>query len=711
RRGDPVFSYRLTVEVTDATGESRGDEITVSAGYVGLEATLTVPSCSLEGTDVPLTVGLRSHGGGALAGQGTVTVYALRGPARPVASELADPWRRGGNEEEGAGDPSDWRNWPSGDKVVECPFTTGGEEKPTTVVPLRLPRGAYRAVLDSRDAAGQPVRAMRPFLVLREGADEPGLPVPLFVFALAKGSWEVGETFHALAATGYDRGPMRVEFFRDNRLLKAYWTEPGRPQTTIDFPVTAELRGGFTLVVTLVKENRLYQEVRSITVPWSDKELKLAWATFRDRQRPGQTETWQLKISGPRTGPLAAELVATLYDASLDQYLTHRFPGFAGLFARDRTWLSHAFANQPADWHFCFDHLNVEVETVTPQYPSYPNAVRDGGWWSLWAWGKFARRMKALPMAAPMAESDAGVAGGGMESSPAAEPEGSATDGEKPRSGPPATAIQDVRARTDLTETAFFFPQQVAAADGTVTLSFRMPEALTRWHFMAFAHTTDLQSGGLEAFTVTQKELMVQPNPPRFLREGDELEFPVKVSNLTDRPLSGSARLTFADPDGDRGLDVALGLAQTDLPFELPARGSTTLSWRLHVPDGLSLVSFKTVATAGEFSDGEGGLLPVLPRRIAVRGAWALWVNGPGEKRFTPANLQDPASAATRKDLSLTVEMTGNPAWTAIMALPTLMEYPHECAEQLCNRLYANALARAVAVSHPRVRTVFEQWR
>lgn len=711
RRGDPVFSYRLTVEVTDATGESRGDEITVSAGYVGLEATLTVPPCPLEGMEVPLTVGLRSHGGLAMAGQGTVTVYALRGPERPVASELATPWRRGGREEGKTGDPSDWRNWPSGDKVVERPFVTGGEGTPATVVPLSLSRGAYRAVLDSRDAAGQPVRAMLSFLVLRDGAGEPGLPVP-FVFALAKGSWEVGETFHALAATGYDRGPMRVEFFRDNRLLKAYWTEPGRPQTAIDFPVTEELRGGFTLVVTLVKENRLYQEVRPIAVPWSGKELKLAWATFRDRQRPGQAETWQLKISGPRTGPLAAELVATLYDASLDQYLAHRFPGFSGLFARDRTWLSHAFANQPAGWQSCFDNLNVEVDTVTPQYPSYPGEVLEYGGWLPWARRKFARRLgMALPMAAPMAESDAGVAGGGVESAQAAEPEGIATDGEMLASGPPAVAVQDVRTRTNLTETAFFFPQRVADADGTVTLSFRMPEALTRWHFMAFAHTADLRSGGLEAFTVTQKELMVQPNPPRFLREGDELEFPVKVSNLTDRPLSGTARLTFTDPDGDRGLDTALGLAQADVPFDLPARGSTTLSWRLHVPGDLSLVSFKTVATAGEFSDGEEGLLPVLPRRIAVREAVALWVNGPGEKRFTLDKLKDPASAATRKDLSLTVEMTGNPAWTAIMALPTLMEYPHECAEQLCNRLYANALARTVAVSHPRIRAVFEQWR
>src|SRR4051794_40175841 len=228
---------------------------------------------------------------------------------------------------------------------------------------------------------------------------------------------------------------------------------------------------------------------------------------------------------------------------------------------------------------------------------------------------------------------------------------------------------------------------------------------------MAFAHDKVLRSGSLQDSLVTARELMVQPHPPRFLREGDALEFTVKVSNQSDHPQKGTVRLSLADARTDQSVDAALGNTEATKPFEIPAKESRSFAWRLKVPDGMGLLTYKAIGSTGKPADGEEGFLPVLARRVLVTESLVLPIRGPATKKFDFKRLGESGKSETLQSKTLTLQVVSNPSWYAVMALPYLMEYPYEGSEAVFNRLYANALARHIATSDPRIRKVFDQWK
>jgi uncharacterized protein YfaS (alpha-2-macroglobulin family) len=299
-------------------------------------------------------------------------------------------------------------------------------------------------------------------------------------------------------------------------------------------------------------------------------------------------------------------------------------------------------------------------------------------------------------------EQPAGVSTGGMAS-------GSLPDFPPPPLVPPD--LSKVTARTNLNETAFFFPQLLSGDDGVVKMVFTMPEALTEWKLLGFAHDAQLRSGFITDKVVTAKDLMVEPNPPRFLREGDTVEFTVKVTNQSEQPQTGAVRLTFTDAATQASVDAALANQNAERAFDVPAKQSRSYSWRISVPDGLGVLTYKTVAASATLSDGEENFLPVLSRRILVTESLPLPIRGPATKQFEFTKLLNSGASDTLRHQSLTVQMTSQPAWYAVMALPYLMEFPYECSEQVFNRLYANALARYIANSDPKIRRVFDLWK
>ena len=313
--------------------------------------------------------------------------------------------------------------------------------------------------------------------------------------------------------------------------------------------------------------------------------------------------------------------------------------------------------------------------------------------------------LSSAPAAAPMMAMRKSASAGGFaegQSDKAAAGPGA------PPKGPD---LSKVTARKNLNETAFFFPKLVSSQEGEVRLEFTMPEALTKWKFLGFAHDKEMRSGFLTDSMVTVKDLMVQPNPPRFLREGDLLEFTVKVTNQAPTIQTGTVRLTFNDARTDKRVDSLLGNLKTDLAFEVPAKQSKTFSWKIKVPDDLGYLTYKTIGATRKISDGEEGYLPVLSRRIFVTESMPLPIRGAQTKKFNFAKLLASGKSDTIKHKNFTVQMVSNPAWYAVMALPYLMEFPHECSEQTFNRLYANSLAREIANSDPKIRRVFDQWK
>jgi TonB-dependent SusC/RagA subfamily outer membrane receptor len=271
-------------------------------------------------------------------------------------------------------------------------------------------------------------------------------------------------------------------------------------------------------------------------------------------------------------------------------------------------------------------------------------------------------------------------------------------------------ALTQVKARKNLSETAFFFPNLKTNATGKVSFNFTSPEALTAWKLRLLAHNKDAVSGYLEKSVVTQKELMVLPNFPRFFREKDTIVISAKISNITDKAKTGIAILQFFDATTMQPIDAKMLNAKNVRNFTVGAFGNTTAIWTISIPEGLQGVQYKILAKSGDFSDGEENILPVLTNNMLVTESIPIWVRENSTKEYTFENLKNNTST-TLKNHQLTLEYTSNPAWIAIQSLPYLMEYEHECAEQTFARFYANALASEIISSNQKIATVFENWR
>jgi uncharacterized protein YfaS (alpha-2-macroglobulin family) len=283
--------------------------------------------------------------------------------------------------------------------------------------------------------------------------------------------------------------------------------------------------------------------------------------------------------------------------------------------------------------------------------------------------------------------------------------------GQPQEATPPAADFEGVQVRANLNETAFFYPHLETNAEGEVIFSFTMPEALTRWKFLGFSHSKDLQFALTENTVVTQKELMVTPNMPRFFREGDRVSVSGKVSNLTDKDLSGTAALQLFDAITMQSVDEKLGNTKNTVPFSVKAGQSAPLSWELVIPEGVQAVTYRMIAKTENFSDGEENTLPVLTNRMLVTESLPLPIRGKQTKTFKFEKLLQSGKSKTLRHQSLTLEFTSNPAWYAIQALPYIMEYPYECSEQVFSRYYANSIAKHIVNSSLKIKRVFDSWK
>lgn len=270
--------------------------------------------------------------------------------------------------------------------------------------------------------------------------------------------------------------------------------------------------------------------------------------------------------------------------------------------------------------------------------------------------------------------------------------------------------LSQVKARTNLSETAFFFPNLKTDTKGKLSFNFTSPEALTAWKLRLLAHNKNAVSAYLEKNVVTQKELMVVPNFPRFFREKDTIVITSKIANMTNEAKTGIAVLQLFDATTMETIDIKTLNTKNIKNFSIPAFGNTTTSWKIYIPEGLQGIQYKILAKAGNYSDGEENILPVLTNTILVTESIPIWVRENAKKEYVFENLKNNTSTTLRNH-QFTLEYTSNPSWIAIQSLPYLMEFEHECAEQTFARFYANALASEVINSNPKIADVFENWR
>ncbi len=733
-KDEPSFRYTVTADVTDTTGETRTGTKSVNVGYVALRAVVSADAWLVSEKESSFAISTTTLDGEGQTAKGTLKIHTLKQPdkvARPDIDGGYYPRFRAGAaaNEDPLPDASKPASWELGDAIFTSAFETNGNGKAD--VKHKLAPGIYRALLETTDKFGKKVTARYQFTVLNPGADKFNVKLPNVVSA-PKWSVEVGEEFVMLWGSGYDTARAFVELEHRGKVLQAFWTEPGKTQQILKQQVNEGMRGGFTIRVTQVRENRAYLTSRHVEVPWTNKNLTVKWERFVNKTEPGSKETFTAVVSGPDAKKAVAEMVAAMYDSSLDAFLPHNWMQRFGVFRTDHSNLHLGFNNSSKYFQHIHGHWPVGHKSVDMTYRGFPSELTMN-WMRYEYFGKGGGYGFGDQWGRHNGWGDGGGFGGGPPGSPApgmngpgggAKEDGNFTGDPKApaneqQNGQPGGAVSpaggpdlnNVSARKNLNETAFFFPHLTSDADGTVRMEFTMPEALTKWKFLGFVHDKNLRSGFITDSVVTAKDLMAQPNPPRFLREGDVLEFTVKVSNMSATRQKGTARVSFKDTRTDKPVDKELGLANADQPFDLAAGESKTLSWKLSVPDDIGPITYKAVAATDRLSDGEEAIIPVLSKRVLVVEALPLPIRGPGTKEFDFTKLRKSGESNTIRSQNYTVQMVSQPAWYAVMALPYLMEYPYDCSEQVFNRLYANALARHIAGSDPKIRKIFDQWK
>jgi hypothetical protein len=716
---DPWFHFSIHADVTDTAGETRSADGSVRVGYTAMKAAVSADEWQTVTRPVALTVTTTTLDDVPLPAAGRLTVHRLVPPEK-----VQRPWLDDEHDDENAKNLSDPDTWESGEAVQRDEVKTS--EKGEGTASVKLAAGAYRAVFETKDRFGKKVTAQTLVLVVDPAAEKFPVKVPFWAGAPSL-ELQPGDELHALWGSGYDRARAFIEIEHRGKIVQRFWSDAARTQQGAKFKVTEDHRGGFSFHITQMRENRLIARSFPVSVPWKNKDLSLKWEHLTSKLEPGAKEKWTVSIAGPDQEKLAAEMAAVLYDASLDALDEHDWPAGLDCFRHERSYFNTRFYNEMMDFEEVVDNWGYQSEGENSSLRRWPfyGPGRGVGFAAKFlglSSGRVTRGLRfgsdsvsrdaidalasgGAPLAAPMAAMEAGTDSAPDAKSAPADPFASKD------SRPPPPETRAITARKNLQETAFFFPHLLAAEDGTVKLEFTMPEAVTTWRFFGFAHDTKLRSGGLTAEVITAKDLMVQPNPPRFLREGDAVEFTVKITNQSATPQHGTARLTFSDAVTLAPADATLGLTAPEQAFEVPAKESRTVSWRITVPDGQGFLTWKATAGTDKMSDGEEGWLPVLSRRVLITESLPLSMSKAGEKSYTFQKLAESAGSETLRHQGLRVQMVSQPAWYAVMALPYLMEFPHECSEQTFNRFYANALARHIAQSDPKIRRTFDLWR
>lgn len=766
----PTYSFSIYFDVTDLNGETRSGSGYVSVGYTSMNMEVGIPA-QLNSTETnKFPIRTTNLSGEPEPAAGKVEVFLLRQPDRIYRQrqwEKADRFIIGKDEyaklfpNDVYDDENNMFKWEKARKVWEYAFNNkekairGG--KTAEFDTLRLPNdklllpGVYVMEAKTRDKYGVEVKDVKYFTVF--SPKETVIPVNNYDwFTVLKGSGEPGEKASFLLGTRDSDLRVLYEIEHKGEIVKKEWLQLSNTQKLIEIPIEEKHRGNFSVHLVFIRNNRSYEHDVVVSVPWTNKELDIEYGTFRNKLMPGQKEEWTLKIKGPKGDKVAAEMVAAMYDASLDAFRgNYWYFGLYPTYYSQRSWTeSYSFGVATAslysyDWNQLpsmpyryFDALNWFGYYVGGYYYGYYDdydgdrrAYRNGSGGVMaesksMAPGEENEKSKDAP--APMKgakkmEAAADATATGTFAVTVTDKNGNATT-ELPRSGEATgkegqSGLGKVAARTNLNETAFFFPNLSTNDKGEVIISFTMPEALTRWKFMGFAHTKDLKFGQTSNETVTQKELMVVPNPPRFLRENDRISFTAKISNLADKDLNGKAELVLYDAItmqniSHKVMEAVHGKFSTigERDFSAKKGQSTVLSWEVNVPEGIGAITYRVVAKADKFSDGEEMALPVLTNRMLVTESLPLPIRGKQTKTFNFEKFMNQNNGSTTlRNHKLTLEFSSNPAWYAVQALPYMMEYPYECAEQTFNRYYANSIASHIANSSPKIKSVFESWK
>jgi 5-hydroxyisourate hydrolase-like protein (transthyretin family) len=722
-KSKPIFHYNIMVDVIDPSGETRSGNISTNIGTVALKASMKTALWLTEEEDTIINIATQTNDGMAQDANGTIEIYSLKSPSSPKRAPSTEEyyWSWYRNEILGINnntkkDMSKIESFESENKISEANFESiAGIGK----TPFKLLAGAYQARLMTKDLFGNPIVEKIFFYVLpKTGSKEFSLKLPSY-FKVKNDQLKVGDTFHSIWGTGYRNGPARVEITQNGEYIKSYWINEHETFHEIDLPITEKLKGGFQVQIFFVHENQVYHHSHFINVTRPEKQLKLTIEKMSSKLRPSQTDTWTLKIAGDQNKIIPIEMLATMYDESLDTFMPHYFQNFVG-FWQDQASQNYQSTLTMKDLRvfYTWDRRYVSVYR---QYPTFANDIKYQFSY-LWPYREYNFRSKSLgsgnfsndEMAKSMKDEETPImseVAAPAEMASNAPKKSSMANVEKTIPSKPQEKSAEVKMRRNLNETAFFYPHLLSDKEGRVGFEFTMPEALTKWKFMAFAHGKNNESGMISETIVTEQELMVTPNAPRFVRQGDKIFISAKVDNTSNLNQKGQVELELINAMNDRDVSLDFAVHKKQIPMSINAKKSETFSWEVKIPDVTYPLIYRIKAKGNSFSDGEEGLIPILARKIFVQESIPLWITGAGTKNFTFDKLIKSESSKTLSSEKLVLQMVSNPVWYAVQAIPYLeKEYP-ECTDYVFERLFANSLGAKIIENNPGIEKIFKSWQ
>ncbi|MBV4357080.1 alpha-2-macroglobulin family protein [Pinibacter aurantiacus] len=722
---EPVFDYKVIADVTDINGETRSGEMTVTAGYKALQLQIDLAqnaSLSIDSLK-KISVEAKNFNNQKTSAQVQLKLYKLQQPDRLIRERYwtqPDQFVMNYDEyiklfpKDEYNNESKKETWNKGTAIAQVNDTANHA---ISIDQSALSAGWYMIEAIAKDKYGDSIKDVK--YVLLNDNKRKQLPVKMYLTGMTdKHVVEPGEKATITIGTAADdvtliqqtgknvageQGPSQYSIITLNNEKRDVSVAP-----------TEEDRGGIAMNYFMVKDNRFYVSNNGVSVPWKNKELNIAYETYRDKMQPGSEEKWSVKITGNKKEKIAAEMLASMYDASLDQF-------------RDHAWempVVWPYSNLYANWN----GRNNFVSVLSGEKYSYDNnnVFFEKNYDVLITSNDI--RVRSM-LAAPGTMLQGRVAGVDAKANDEVVVVGYGTAKKKDVAGAlPYIAIRgDASAdsvtpnreeetaatpiRKNFNETAFFLPDLKTDAEGNISFSFTMPEALTKWKFQALAHTKDLSFGYSTVDVVTQKELMIQPNAPRFLREGDKIELSAKVVNMSDKELTGTVQLELLNASTMQGVDGWFQNIQPLQYFTVSAGQSSPMKFSVSIPYGYNnAVVYRFKAISGNISDGEEMALPVVANSMLVTESMPLNLRNTNSKSFTFEKLLQSGKSETLQQHALTVEYTSNPAWYAVQSLPYLTDFPYECAEQTFNRYYANALAGMIANKAPKLKAIVEKW-
>ena len=805
----PVFDFEVNADVTDVAGETRSSTTTVSAGYHSINLKLLVKETAEADSLKSFFVSTENIAGDKEPASVKISIYPLQSPSQLIRKRY---WQQPDQfiytQEEYKGlfptdeykDENNKENWSTSSAV----FTETINTKETGKVQLlkgKLTPGWYLIEAVTTDKDGNEIKDRKYvqlfsknegqfkgsnylFNSINNNLTSPGFSASFLVGSSAENVYLIQETQHKPKG----KSTLIQSDFTYHSINKAV--------KEITVRTGVEDIGGMGVNFVFVKDNRVYYLNERVIVEVENNDLNVEVLTYRDKVEPGNLEKWSVKVTGKNKEAAAAEVLTSMYDASLDQFKPHRWQipsespeifynngwdnnsGFRLMGSSENSiqipnkyfWKEYAdidvylskaqliFLNRN-DTVLVSD-LNGEISSYeirqrmsspTPPPPSPQNmnlagrlAGLDVSAEEVVVVGYGAQKRRNLTGAAtsvtmrgssaltgsnnPLYVVDGMIVSSidGINSDDIANMEvlkdaaATALYGERGANGVVVITTKNglgkreepvLKVRTNFNETAFFLPQLSTDKDGNLSFTFTLPDALTQWKWQILSHNKLANFGLNQKTIVSQKTLMVQANAPRFMREGDSMHFSAKVSNLSDKELNGKVTLQLVDAVTSEPIDDLFTNTSPVQNFATGANQSAAVHFSIAVPANFNKpLTWRIIAKAGQFADGEENSLPILTNRILVTESLPLFVKGDSTKQFRFEKLLTQQSK-TLKHESITVEYTSNPIWYVIQSLPYLTDYPYECSEQTFNRFFANALASKITNSNPRIKQIFELWK